>query len=108
VTINLEAGCFFQRHCRGLMGSLLEHGREPEKFPVAGFVNDDLLLVLVYRSHAHAAGNHDVSLVAGIVHFVNSLARGKRFQLHLTGKDSGFFFIEQRKKRNLFQRFRSA
>ena len=85
----------------GLVGSLLQHGGEAEKLAVAGLIDDDFLVVLVDGGDLHAAGHHDVGVLAGIADLVDALAGGELFQLDLGGQNRNFVIVEQGKERDV-------
>jgi hypothetical protein len=84
-------------------GSLFQHGGEAKELAVRGLVNNDLLTIFVDGRDADAAGHHHVGLTGLISDFVDALARSKMPHLDLTGENSGFLVIQQRKQRNMLQ-----
>jgi hypothetical protein len=103
VAVDLEADGLFESDGRGLMGRLLQHGSETEKLAVLGFVDDDLLVVLIDRRDTNRTGNHHVGLPAGVAHFVNALAWREGLEFHLAREDSSFVCVEQGEQGNMFQ-----
>ena len=101
--VHFNTSGFFQGHRAGLVGSFFEHAGEAKKFAVAGFIDDDFLMIFVDGGHADFAGNHDVGAAAGVADFINALARREFFQFNLRSQDGSFVVIEQRKERYVFQ-----
>jgi hypothetical protein len=56
IAADFDAAGLFQSDRVRLVGRLVEHGGESEKFAMAGLVDDNLLVFLIDRSHLDAAG----------------------------------------------------
>jgi hypothetical protein len=105
VAVHLDAARFLDSNRVGLVRSLLQHGRKTEKLALGWLVDDHFLLIVVHGGNANLAGNHNVGVAAGVAHFINALARGEGFDLHLAAEDGEFVFIEEREQRDGAERF---
>ncbi len=95
VAVDFEANGLFQSDGVGLMGRLIQHRRESEKFAVRRFIDHHFLLILVDGGDPHLAGNHHVGLAAGVAHLVDALARRKCLQFDLSRQDGSLIVVEQ-------------
>src|SRR5580658_6537061 len=91
----LETGALLERDRIGLVRGLFQHGCESEEFTAGGFIDRDLLLVLVNGCDPDLSGKQYVRLTAGVAPFIYPFARGKVLELYLRGKDCGFIRVEQ-------------
>src|SRR6266446_6941730 len=105
---HFQALRFFHGRSVGLMRRLLQHRSEPEKFAVRRFIHHDFLSVFVHGRDPHFSAHHHVRLPAGLTHLVDALSRSEILQLDLPCQHRRLVFIEQRKKRNVFQDIRIA
>ena len=83
VAVHFDAGGFLHRRGVRLVRRLLQHGRETEKFTVAGLVHHHFLMIFVHGGHAHLAGKHHIGVAVGVAYLVDALQRHKFFHLHL-------------------------
>lgn len=88
------------------MRSLLEHGGEAEELALCGFIDENLLVLLVNGGEPDRAGDHDVSASAGVAHFVNTLPWREVLYFNLTGQYGSFIVVEQGEKWDLAQDLR--
>ena len=96
VAVDLNARCLFDRHRRGLMGNLVEHGGEAEEIAMARFIDHHFLLIFIDGCNPNVAFHHDVGQPSRIADLIDALARSEFLYLNLFRQDGGFFVIQQR------------
>ena len=77
---------------------MFEHGGKSEELSVDWLVDQNFLLVFVDGGDVDCTGEENVGSAAGVSVLVNTLARGKGFQLYLLREYGEFVVIEQREK----------
>jgi hypothetical protein len=108
VAIYLYAERFLESNGCGLVGCLVEHGSEAEEFAGGWRIHDNLLVIFIDRGDLNFAIDQHVRSSAWIAHLIYALACRESFQLDLSGKDGGLFFIKQCEQGNVLQYFRFA